>query len=128
MDLSLIAPLLAAGPGPDITPVDAATSSVVGYWLSFGAIGIIALVLFWLYVWPGKLAKSIRDEARADLLEENQRLRGENDKLAAQRDEALNLVQEKLLPMLASFTATTSALLPLLQDLVRRQERRNGTQ
>ena len=79
--------LIATGPGPDLTPVDTAANSILTYWLSFGAIAVVAAALFFLYVWPGKLAEKIRRDARTDLLEENERLRAaltEKDKAVAE--------------------------------------------
>ena len=46
----------------------------------------------------------------------------------AQRDEALKIAQEKMLPLLAAFTTATDALLPLLQWQVREREERASEQ
>jgi hypothetical protein len=115
---------LLAADGPPVSPVDSAANSVVVYWLSFGAIAVIAFIEFWLYVWPGKLTRQSKAEARADLLKELERLLADNIKLAEQRDEALRVARDQIAPLLYSFNATTGALLPVLQDLVRQAEAR----
>ena len=115
------------GPGTSVTPVDAATSSITGYLLGFGPLGIIALAVSWLLYkgWrlmsPAReavITESARAQARADLERENARI-------IAERDDAMKVAQQ-MIPLLAQFTATTTALIPLLQELVRNQERRNG--
>jgi hypothetical protein len=111
-----------SGPGTSVTPADSAASSIVGYWLSFGAIAVIAFALFFLYVWPGKLTARARDEARQDLLEENKRLLARAEHAEQQRDDMSKLMQDRIGPILASFTASATALIPLLQDLVRSRE------
>lgn len=132
MALTLLMMAFPASGPTDVSPVDTITSSVVGYWLSLGATGIISAVLFWLYIWPGKQAAKIRAEGRADVLEENQRLR---EQLAAteargaaalakaedQRDEALSIAQERIVPLLANFVAVSGGLTPLLQQIVAMQ-------
>ena len=115
------------GPGTSVTPVDAATSSITGYLLGFGPLGIIALAVSWLLYkgWrlmsPAReaaITESARAQARADLERENARI-------IAERDDAMQVARQ-MIPLLAQFTATTTALIPLLQELVRNQERRNG--
>lgn len=107
--------------GPEVTPVDSITTTVVGYWLSLGATGIISFVLFWLYVWPGKQAQRIRDEARSDLTAENQHLREALAKAEVQRDEAMSIAQDRIVPLLANFVAVSGGLTPLLQQIVAMQ-------
>lgn len=107
--------------GPEVTPVDSITTTVVGYWLSLGATGIISAVLFWLYVWPGKQAGKIRDEARSDLAAENQHLREALAKAEVQRDEAMSIAQDRIVPLLANFVAVSGGLTPLLQQIVAMQ-------
>ena len=107
--------------GPEVTPVDSITTTVVGYWLSLGATGVISFVLFWLYVWPGKQAAKIRDEARRDLAAENQHLREALAKAEAQRDEAMSIAQDRIVPLLANFVAVSGGLTPLLQQIVAMQ-------
>lgn len=104
-----------SGPGPDVTPVDSAATSVVAYWLSFGAIAVVAFVLFYLYVWPGKLTRNAREDARADLLKENDRLRAELTTERASNAELQEFVRNQLVPAVTSFTAVATSLIPLLQ-------------
>ena len=118
---------LTQGPGTAVTPVDAGTSSIVGYVLGYGPLGLIALALAYLMFrgwrlvppsWEPGIRTTARAEARADLERENARI-------ITERDDALKVAQQ-MIPLLTQFTATTAALIPLLQELVRNQERRNG--
>ena len=129
MDLGSAASLwlLATSPGTDVTPIDSAASSIVGYWLSFGAIAVVSAVLFWLYIWPGKLTQKARDEARADVLTQvrQQEARAERaearaEKAEAKTEELESALRDRLVPLVASFTQATSALLPLLQSSLAR--------
>ena len=63
--------------GSSVTPVDAATGSIVGYVLGYGPLGIAALALAYLLFrgWrllsptrEAELRAAARDEGRADLL------------------------------------------------------------
>lgn len=118
--------------GSAITPGGEVTGNVVSYIVGYGPLGIVALALAYvLYkglLVPSKAAAKALAEsvalARADLVRENERLIAEKTKAEEQRDEALKIAQTQLVPLLASFTATVSALLPLLQDLVREREAR----
>jgi hypothetical protein len=98
--------VLQGGPA-SVTPVDSAASSIVGYITGFGALGIAALALAsgWL-VPKGTADRLIKEKQQAE----------------EQRDEALKIATHELVPLLTSFTATTSALIPLLQEVVRNQE------
>jgi hypothetical protein len=116
---------MAAGP-EGTNPVDFTTSTFIGYITSLGLAGIGLLVMFWLYIFPGKLTKQARDDARADLLEENARLREQNARLAEQRDDALTVLRDQVAPILIQFNSTMATLLPVMQDVVRNQERRGG--
>jgi hypothetical protein len=119
--------LLTGGPASSVTPVDAGTSSLVSYILGFGPLGVFALAMVWLLFrgWhlvspdvEAGIRRDARDQGRADLERENARL-------ITERDEALKTAQA-LVPLLATFTSTTTALIPLLQELVRRQEGRGS--
>jgi len=121
-----VAPWLAAS---NVSPLTSASGDIVSYIVSYGPLGIIALALAWvLYkgwqvVSPARLA-AIRDDARADLVAENKRLIDEKHAAEQVRDEALRMANDQIVPVLASFNATMSALLPVLQDLVARGETR----
>lgn len=106
-----------------VTPLGSVTGDAVSYLLSFGAIGI-GVVLFGLgFIVPRSTMTTAVASARADLVAENARIIAEKEQIAEQRDEALKLATDQLVPMLVSFTAATQSLLPLLQELVRTRER-----
>jgi hypothetical protein len=114
---------IAAGTSTASDPITAATSQLLGY----GVLGIAVIVLAWV-VYQGsfvteKAAAERVTAARADLLAENERLRTEKQKAEDQRDAALKVAQEQLVPLLTSFVATSQSLIPLLQELVRNRER-----
>lgn len=113
-----------------VTPLDSAASSITGYILSYGLPGILVLTLAWLLFkgwrlvpsgYEAKIRAVARDEARADLTAERDRVIAEKAQAEEQRDEAQAIARDKLVPVLISFTATTQALLPLLQNLAGRQ-------
>lgn len=103
------------------------TEQIIGRFLGYGIVGIICLVLAWI-IYKGSFiradtAAAMVTAGRADLLEENKRLREELASMRDQRDEAVRALGDQLIPMLLSFTSATQALLPLLQEMVRRRER-----
>jgi hypothetical protein len=127
-----------AGLAVAVTPASAASGNVVAYLLSYGPVGIFLVVLAWLMYrgWslysPARL-NAERTACRTDLVDtvarliadrdkERTRLIAERDKAAEQRDEALKAAADQLIPLLIQFTGATNSLLPLLQDVVRRQE------
>lgn len=114
-----------------VTPVDAATGSVLGYLFSYGPVGIflvaLAYLLYkgWRLVPPGhetQVRAAARDEGRADLLKELDRSDARAARAEGQRDESTRFATDQLVPLLVNFNATTAALIPLLQELVRNQE------
>jgi len=118
---------VAALASASVTPVDAASDSIVGYVLGFGPLGIIALALGWLLFRGWRLISpageaamrdAARTESRADLVAERDRLLAEKQQAENQRDEAMQVARDQLTPLLISFTSSTQALLPLLQNLV----------
>jgi hypothetical protein len=123
---SLLAWVLTGGPA-SVTPVDSATSSIVGYITGLGLAGIGLVVLWGLYIWPGTAMKRAVEAARADLLRELDLIRAEKAKVEEQRDEALQVAQEKLVPLLVNFVSVTTALVPLLQQVVAAQEHGHRT-
>lgn len=122
--------LLSADPSPTDNVLGPAVSTIAGY----GLVGVALLVLGWLYSRGWRLVsptreKEIRDEARADLLTQIAQLitaagRGEQEKhdIRQQLDEQMRFAQSNLVPLLVNFTNATSALIPLLQELVRYRE------
>ena len=122
---------LSQDPGTSVTPVGAAADNITAYILGFGPLGIIVLALAWLLfrgwrlVPPGyeeKIRASGRDEARGDLLKELDRAIAGKDRSEAQRDDALRVASDQVVPLLVEFKSTIAALIPLLQDLVSRRE------
>jgi hypothetical protein len=109
--------LLASG-GPSTNPVASATSDLVTYILGYGVLGVAVIAFAFRLIVP---AKALND-ARRDLERENARLITERDKAEAERDAALKIAQDQLVPLLVSFTAASQSLLPLLQDLVAMRE------
>lgn len=112
-------PMIAA---ESVTPVGTAAGDIVSYILGYGVLGVVVLAFAFRYIVP----KGALDAARADLIGELERLRAEKAHIEEQRDEALKVAQTQLVPLLTSFTATSSALLPLLQELVRFREDLHG--
>jgi hypothetical protein len=126
---------VAQGAPGSATPIDQATASLVSYVVSFGVLGVFALLAGWLLLrgWrlvsPAELAairKAAREESRADLIAERDRILAEKQQAEDQRDEAMQVATSQLVPLLISFTATTQALLPLLQSLVSQGRRAAG--
>lgn len=97
-----------------VGPVASGTSDIVTYILGFGPLGVGVVLYTLRVIVPGKAVEEARQQARADLLKENERL-------IAERDEALKAAAA-LVPLLTSFVATSQSLIPLLQDLVRKRE------
>jgi hypothetical protein len=110
--------------GPSVTPIGSATSDIVTYILGYGVVGIVALAFAFRFIVPRSALDEAREQARADLVKENERLIAEKRQAEEQRDEALKVAQTQIVPLLTTFTATTSALIPLLQELVRDREAR----
>ncbi len=105
-----------------VSPVDSATGSVVGYVLNYGILGVVALAFAFRFIVPRSAVDSAEARARADLVKENERLIAEKTHAEAQRDDALQVAQTQIVPLLVTFNATVSALLPLLQELVSHRE------
>jgi hypothetical protein len=78
-------------------------------WVNFGVLGLVVLSLLtgWLWTKPSvdKLQaekdRAVKDRQHAD----------------AQRDAMATVLQDKLLPVVGDFIATTRALMPVLQQL-----------
>jgi len=109
--------LLAAAADPG-SPVD----SAVTYVLNYGILGVVALAFAFRFIVPRSAVDDARTQARADLSKENDRLIKEKAHAEEQRDDALRIAQDQVVPLLVSFNATVAALLPLLQELVSRRE------
>jgi hypothetical protein len=114
------------------TPVGAAEGDLSNYILGWGPLGIAmvvtAVLLYkgWQLLSPARLA-AVREEARADLLKENERLLAEKTELEHQLAEARGFERDQLVPLLGQFTAATGSLLPVLQEVVRDREGSRAT-
>lgn len=94
-----------------ISPLAASNSifDPVSEWANFGVLGLVMLGLLtgWLSAKPTtdlykeQLATALIDKAKAE----------------GQRDAALEITQDKVIPLLTEFNSTTQALLPLLQNM-----------
>lgn len=130
---------LASGPtAGSVTPADQVSGDLTSYVLSYGILGVVAVILAglaykgWRLISPAREAeirKAVRDEARADLVAQVERLEREREQdqrdrkeAERQRDEALKFSQTNLIPLLVNFTNATTALLPILQQVVQHQE------
>lgn len=117
--MTWLALVLSGGPGSSVTPIGSATDSIVSYVLGFGPLGIVVLAFAFRFIVPKGAVEEARKEARTDLLAERDRLLEEKRDAEDQRDEALKVAREQLAPLLTSFVSTTSALIPLLQEIIR---------
>lgn len=124
----LLFPVYLATAAASISPIDSASESVVGYLLSYGPLGIIAVAIAYLLfrgyrLVPPGFESTVRDaaraDARADLIGERDRVITEKQQAEDQRDEALTVARDQMAPLLSSFVATTGALVPILQEIIR---------
>jgi hypothetical protein len=88
-------------------------------WINFGVTGVVIVALIFGWLWPRPGVDQLKEQITAE--------RTEKEKAQVQRDEAYQVAQEKILPLLNEFVQTTQVLMPLLQDLVarRRMDRRD---
>lgn len=105
-----------------VTPADSAAGNLVTYILGYGVLGIVAVAFAFRFIVPARSADKERDQARADLIEENRRLLARAEKAETQLAESQRAAQEQFIPLLGSFTAATQSLIPLLQAQVRYRE------
>ncbi len=116
--------LAITGPGTtSITPIDGLSDSVTGYLFGYGPLGICFVAMAWLFLKGFRLTSpkavaAIRAEARKDLIAERDRVIAEKHEAERERDEALRIATQQLMPLLGQFTAATQSLLPVLQSLV----------
>jgi hypothetical protein len=107
-----------------VSPVGSVASDITTYILGFGPLGIGVVLYTLRVIVPGKAVEEAREQARADLVEENRRLIAEKTEAERQRDDAREFATQQLVPLLGQFTAATSSLLPILQELIRDREQR----
>jgi hypothetical protein len=108
--------------GGAVSPLSSVAGDITTYILGFGPLGIGVVLYTMRVIVPGKAIDEAREQARADLLEENRRLIAEKAEAERQRDEARRFATDQLVPLLGQFTAATSSLLPVLQELIRDRE------
>lgn len=100
---------------------DSGLPDAIAPWANFGVLGLVLVAIFFGWIWARPAVDALRsgkDEAIANLIAERDRLIGERDDAEAQRDAAIAIAQEKLVPLLTTFTATIQTFTPLLQDVV----------
>lgn len=109
-----------------VSPVSSVAGDITTYILGFGPLGVGVVLYTLRVIVPGKAVDEAREQARADLLKETERLITEKAEAERQRDEARKFATEQLVPLLGQFTAATSSLLPILQELIREREDRRA--
>ncbi|MEU5259031.1 hypothetical protein [Amycolatopsis sp. NPDC021455] len=92
-----------------IALADAASINDVTTWVNYGVLGLVVVGLLVGAFWT----KPSVDK----LIQERDRILKEKEVADAQRDAMASVLQEKLLPVVGDFIATTRALLPVLQQL-----------
>lgn len=117
--LPLIATSAASGtPGP-VTSLNA--GEIFSFAFSALDLGVAGLMLL-LFI-QGKLHSSDElDHEREARREELAHEREARKKAEDQRDEALRVATDQVVPLLTTFNASVSALLPILQGIVHTQE------
>ncbi len=114
-----------------VIPVDEFQGSIMGYLISVGGPLAIAAIVFGWVILKGLLVTATQPDKDVErptalILAENARLIARAEEAEAQRDEMLKTAVEQQVPVMLQFSNTTSALLPLLQDMIRRQELEEG--
>jgi hypothetical protein len=107
-----------------VSPLGAASGDIVTYILGYGVVGVGAVLFALGYIVPKPVKDSAVAAARADVVAENERLRTALARAEEQRDDALRVARDTVVPLLTTFNATVASLLPILQDVVREQEDR----
>jgi hypothetical protein len=110
--------LLAFSATADVSPIGTAAGDIITYILGYGVLGVAAVLFALGYIVPRPVMTAAVDRSRADLVEENKRLIAEKAKAEEQRDAALKIAQEQIVPLATTFTAVAGNLLPVLQELV----------
>lgn len=82
-------------------------------YLNYGVLGLLVLGIVTGWLW----AKPSVDR----LLAERDRLIAEKEKAEQQRDAAINIAQERIVPLLTTFVSTTQTLIPLLQEIIHQE-------
>lgn len=91
-------------------------------YLQNGVLGLIIVGIFSGWIWAKPAVDRLlqeRDAQIAALTAERDRLIEEKRAVEEQRDAAISIAQERIVPLLTTFLATTQTLTPLLQEIVR---------
>lgn len=101
-----------------MTTIDAAEAGVqlsdVTTWVNFGVLGVVVLSLITGWLWAKPSVER--------MIQDRDRVIRERDEAARQRDQMAQVLQDKLLPIIGDFIATTRALLPVLQQVQQLQQ------
>jgi hypothetical protein len=101
-----------------VTTIDAAEAGVqlsdVTTWVNFGVLGVVVLSLITGWLWAKPSVER--------MIQDRDRVIRERDEAARQRDQMAQVLQDKLLPIIGDFIATTRALLPVLQQVQQLQQ------
>ena len=101
---------------------DQGLSAEITPYLNYGVLGLLVLAIFFGWVWPRPSVDRVvaeKDASIQRLTAERDRLIEERKRAEEQRDAALAIAQDKIVPLLTSFVSTSGTLIPLLQEIVR---------
>lgn len=96
--------------------------SEIAPYLNYGVLGLVVLGLIFGWLWAKPAVERLlaeRDQQIERLAAERDRLIAEKSKAEEQRDVAIAIAQDKLVPLLVEFTSVMQTLIPLLQRIVR---------
>lgn len=94
----------------------------VAPYLNYGVLGLLVLAIFFGWVWARPSVEKVLAEKDASidrLVAERDRLLTEKGRAEEQRDAAIAIAQDRIVPLLTTFVSTTQTLIPLLQEIVR---------
>jgi hypothetical protein len=101
---------------------DPGLSAEIAQFLNYGVLGLLVLAIFFGWVWARPSVDRVvqeKDASIARLEAERDRLLEDRARAEQQRDAALSIAQDKIVPLLTSFVSTSQTLIPLLQEIVR---------
>lgn len=90
---------------------DSGVPEAIAPYMNYGVLGLVFVAILCGWIW----SKPAVDR----LLAERDRLILEKQRAEEQRDAALSIAQEQIVPLLTTFVTTTQTLIPLLQEIVR---------
>lgn len=91
-------------------------------YLNYGVLGLLVIAIFLGWVWAKPSVDRVLEEKNAAITQlqaERDRLIDEKTQAEEQRDAAVSIAQDKIVPLLTTFISTTGTLIPLLQEVVR---------